>query len=63
MKLPIGAKLAEYIARRQAAGMPALGEVLPPLAAFAHDGTDGPITLAVDLVAAYLGGSVGVVSL
>jgi len=36
---------------------------LPPLAAFAHDGSDGPITIAVDLIARVLGGQVGVVSL
>ena len=50
-------------ARRRAAGMPDLGQVLPPLAAFSHDGTDGPMTLAVDLIAAYLQGRVGVVAL
>ncbi len=50
-------------ARRKAAGMPDLGETLPPLACFSSDGSDGPITLAVDLTRAYLQAEVGVVAL
>ncbi len=50
-------------ARREAANIPALAGSLPPLAAFQHDGSNGPITLASDLIATYLGGSVGVVAL
>jgi len=50
-------------ARRNAAGMPALAEMMPPLAAFQHNGSDGPITIAADLVSAYLGGNIGVVAL
>jgi len=49
--------------RRAAAGMPVLKEQLPPLGAFQHDGSDGPITIAVDLMNQFLGGSVGVVAL
>ena len=49
-------------ARRNAAGMPEVG-MMPPLAAFQHDGSDGPITIAADLIGAYLGGSVGIVAL
>jgi hypothetical protein len=50
-------------ARREAASIPALALSLPPLAAFQHDGSSGPITLASDLIATYIGGSVGVVAL
>ena len=50
-------------ARREAANLPTLATCLPPLAAFQHDGSNGPITIASDLIATYLGGSVGVVAL
>ncbi len=50
-------------ARRQAARIPVLAQSLPPLAAFQHDGSSGPITIASDLIATYIGGSVGVVAL
>lgn len=50
-------------ARRHEAAMPEIGAKLPPLAAFGHDGGDGPITLPVDLIESYLQGGVGVVSL
>ena len=50
-------------ARRAAARIPALAQPLPPLAAFQHDGSSGPITIASDLMAHYVGGSVGVVAL
>ncbi len=50
-------------ARRAAVGMPSLGEVLPPLAAFTSDGSAGPTTLAVDLTRAFMDAQVGVVAL
>jgi hypothetical protein len=50
-------------ARRRAAGMPAMLETLPPLAAFQYDGADGPITIAADLINQATGGTVGVVAL
>jgi hypothetical protein len=48
--------------KRQNAGIPIV-EVLPPLAMFQHDGSNGPFTLPVDDVARIIGGSVGVVSM
>ncbi len=49
-------------AKRQQAAMPLRG-VLPPLAAFQHDGSNGPITIAIDLIDQVLGGQAGVVGL
>lgn len=47
---------------RAGTGLP-LREQLPPLAVYSHDGSDGPITIAVDLIDKVLGGKVGVVGL
>jgi hypothetical protein len=47
---------------RSGIGLP-LTERLPPLAMFSHDGSTGPTTIAVDLVARFVGGAVAVVSL
>ncbi|MCX7383401.1 MAG: hypothetical protein NT133_18745, partial [Alphaproteobacteria bacterium] len=73
---PLGAELKRCVAvtsnlyrsfldsaRRKAAGMPNLGQTLPPLATFTSDGSDGPTTIPVDLMRAYLQAEVGVVGL
>ncbi len=49
-------------AKRRNADVPIIGR-LPPLAAFQHDGSDGPITIAIDLIDRVLGGRAGVVGL
>lgn len=49
--------------RRASAGFPPVGEHLPPLAMFQHDGQSGPFTLPVDVISRLFGGTVGVVSL
>ncbi len=49
--------------RRASAGFPQIGEQLPPLAMFQHDGQSGPFTIPVDDIARLFDGAVGVVSL
>lgn len=49
--------------KRVSAGFPPIGEQLPPLAMFQHEGQNGPFTLPVDDISGLFGGAVGVVSL
>jgi hypothetical protein len=49
-------------AKRASLALPP-AERLPPLAVYRHDGSDGPITIPVDLIARVVGGGVGVVAL
>jgi hypothetical protein len=48
--------------KRANAGVP-LSEMLPPLAMFQHDGSDGPFTITTEQVQQLIGSSVGVVSM